>query len=48
VAKEASIVHDFEDSRALHVPWLERTGFHSYLKELLDEEIYSSYKLLSD
>jgi hypothetical protein len=48
VAKEAGIVHDFEDSRASHVPWLERTGFHSHLKELLDEEIYGSYKLPSD
>jgi hypothetical protein len=48
VAREASIVHDFEDSQALHVPWLERTGFLSYLKDLFDEEIYSSYKVPSD
>lgn len=27
VVREAGIVHDFEDSRASCVPWLERTGF---------------------
>jgi hypothetical protein len=48
VAKEAGIVHDFEDSRASRVPWLERTGFPSHLKDLFDEEIYGSYKVPSD
>jgi hypothetical protein len=48
VAREAGIVHDFEDFRASRVLWLERTGFLSHLKGLFDEEIYSSYKVLSD
>jgi hypothetical protein len=48
VAREAGIVHDFEDSRASRVPWLERTGFPSHLKGLFDEEIYGSYKVPSD
>jgi hypothetical protein len=26
IAKEAGIVHDFEDSRSARVPWLEKTG----------------------
>lgn len=45
VVREAGIVHDFEDSRASRVPWLERTGFPSHLKDLLDTEIHSSYKI---
>jgi hypothetical protein len=48
IAKEASIVHDFEDSWSARVPWLERTGFPFHLKDLLDAEIYSSYKPPSD
>jgi hypothetical protein len=48
IAKEAGIVHDFEDSRSARVPWLERTGFPFHLKDLEDAEIYSSYKLPSD
>jgi hypothetical protein len=48
VVKEAGIVHDFEDSRSARVPWLERVGFPFHLKDLLDAEIYSSYKLPSD
>ena len=48
IATEAGIVHDFEDSRSARVPWLERTGFLFHLKDLLDAEIYSSYKLPLD
>jgi hypothetical protein len=48
IAKEASIVHDFEDSRSAWVPWLEKLAFPFHLKDLLDAEIYSSYKLPSD
>jgi hypothetical protein len=48
IVKEAGIIHDFEDSRSIRVPWLERTGFPFHLKDLLDAGIYSSYKLPSD
>ena len=48
LATKAGIVHDFGDSRSARVPWLESTGFPFHLKDLLDAEIYSSYKLPSD
>ena len=48
IVTEARIVYDFEDSRLARVPWLERTGFPFHLKDLLDVEIYSSYKLPLD
>ena len=48
IAKEAGIVHGFEDSRSARVPWLERTGFPFHLNGLLDEEIHDSYKVPSD
>jgi len=44
--EQASVVHDFGDSRAERVPWLERTDFPSHLARLKDEEIWSSYRLL--
>jgi Orsellinic acid/F9775 biosynthesis cluster protein D len=43
--EQASIVHDFGDSRSERVPWLETTGFPYHLAPLRDEEIWSSYKL---
>jgi hypothetical protein len=45
IRQEASVVHDFGDSRSARVPWLERTGFPSHLVGLRDEEIKSSYQL---
>jgi hypothetical protein len=48
IAKKAGIVHDFKDSRSARVPWLEKTGFPFYLKDLLDIEIYAFYKLPLD
>jgi hypothetical protein len=45
IEEQASIVHDFGDSRSARVPWLERTAFPSHLARLKDEEIKSSYKL---
>lgn len=45
VEKQASIVHDFGDSRSARVPWLERTAFPSHLAKLKNEEIKSSYDL---
>jgi hypothetical protein len=45
IAKEAGIVHDFEDSWASRVPWLDRLGFLSHLVGLLDDEIYLSHQL---
>jgi len=45
IEEQASVVHDFGDSRSERVPWLERTGFPSHLAGLKDEEIWSSYKL---
>jgi hypothetical protein len=39
------VVHDFGDSRAERVLWLERTDFPSHLAGLKDEEIKSSYTL---
>ena len=45
IKEQASIVHDFGDSRSARVPWLERTAFPSHLARLKDEEIKSSYKL---
>ena len=44
--EQASVVHDFRDSRAERVLWLEWTDFSSYLARLKDEEIWSSYRLL--
>jgi hypothetical protein len=43
--EQATVVHDFGDSRAERVPWLERTDFPSHLAGLKDEEIKSSYTL---
>ena len=43
--EQASIVHDFGDSRSERVPWLEMTGFPFHTAKLKDEEIWSSYKL---
>jgi hypothetical protein len=48
IVTEAGIVHNFEDSQSVWVSWLERTGFPFHLKDLLDAEIYSYYKLPSD
>jgi hypothetical protein len=48
IAKEAGIVHDFEDSRSAQVLWLEKMGFPFHLKDLLDADIYSSHKLPSN
>ena len=45
IIKQASIVHDFGDSRSARVPWLERTDFPFHLGKLKDEEIKSSYEL---
>jgi hypothetical protein len=45
IDEQASIVHDFGDSRSERVPWLETTGFPHHLATLQDEEIWSSYKL---
>lgn len=47
IEEQASIVHDFGDSRSERVPWLERTDFPSHLARLKDEEIKSSYALPS-
>ena len=46
IEEQASIVHDFGDSRSARVPWLERTAFPSHLARLKDKEIKSLYKLL--
>jgi superfamily II DNA helicase RecQ len=43
--EQASVVHDFGDSRSERVPWLERTNFPSHLAGLKDTEIKSSYAL---
>jgi hypothetical protein len=43
IAEQASVAHDFGDSRSARVPWLERTAFPSHLARLKDEEIKSSY-----
>ena len=45
IEEQASIVHDFGDSRSERVPWLEITGFLYHLSTLQDKEIWSSYKL---
>jgi orsellinic acid/F9775 biosynthesis protein OrsD/helicase-like protein/RAD3-like DEAD/DEAH box helicase len=45
MAEQAGIVHEFEDSRASHIPWLERTGIIFHITGLPDSEIRSSYKL---
>ena len=45
IEEQASIVHDFGDSRSERVPWLEMTGFLYHVTMLKDEEIWSSYKL---
>ena len=41
IEKQASVVHDFGDSKSARVPWLERTAFPSHLVGLQDEEIKS-------
>ncbi|KFZ15841.1 hypothetical protein V501_02521, partial [Pseudogymnoascus sp. VKM F-4519 (FW-2642)] len=46
IEEQASIVHDFADSRSERVPWPERVEFPSHTATLKDEEIWSSYKLL--
>ncbi|KFX97428.1 hypothetical protein O988_04874 [Pseudogymnoascus sp. VKM F-3808] len=46
IEEQASIVHDFADSRSERVPWLERVEFPSHTATLKDEEVWSSYKLL--
>jgi hypothetical protein len=43
--EQASVVHDFGDSRSERVPWLEMTAFPFHITKLKDEEIWSSYKL---
>jgi len=45
VEEQASIVHDFGDSRSERVPWLELTAFPYHMTTLKDEEIWSSHKL---
>ena len=45
IEQQASIVHDFRDSRSERVPWLEMTGFPFHMTTLKDEEIWSSCKL---
>jgi uncharacterized lipoprotein YehR (DUF1307 family) len=39
IEEQASIVHDFADSRSERVPWLERVEFPSHTATLKDEEI---------
>ncbi|KFZ15852.1 hypothetical protein V501_02516 [Pseudogymnoascus sp. VKM F-4519 (FW-2642)] len=46
IEEQASIVHDFADSRSERVPWLKRVEFPLHTAMLKDEEIWSSYKLL--
>jgi hypothetical protein len=46
IKEQASIVHDFGDSRSARVPWLEQTDFPFHLAKLKDKEIKSSYELL--
>ncbi|OBT81161.1 hypothetical protein VE02_10169, partial [Pseudogymnoascus sp. 03VT05] len=46
IEEQASIVHDFADSRSERVPWLERVEFPSHTAKLKEEEIWCSYKLL--
>lgn len=43
--EQASIVHDFGDSRSERIPWLEMTAFPYHMARLKDEEIQGSYKL---
>lgn len=43
--EQASIVHDFGDSKPERVPWLERTGLPYHLSGLKDIEIQASYRL---
>ena len=39
IEEQASVVHDFGDSRSERVLWLERIDFSSHLARLKDEEI---------
>lgn len=45
IEEQASIVHDFGDSKSERMPWLETTRFPSHMARLRDEEIRGSYKL---
>jgi hypothetical protein len=45
IEEQASIVHDFGDSKSERMPWLETTRFPSHMARLRDEEIRSSYRL---
>lgn len=36
IEEQASIVHDFGDSKSDRIPWLERTGFPYHLAGLKD------------
>ena len=42
VEEQASIVHDFGDSKSERMPWLETTRFPSHMAKLRDEEIRDS------
>ena len=48
IATKAGIVHNFKNSQLALIPQLQKLAFLSYLKDLLNTEIYSSYKLPSD
>jgi len=45
ITEQAGIVRDLNASRTERVPWLEKTGFPSYLAGLQDSQIKSAYKL---
>jgi hypothetical protein len=47
IEEQASVVHDFWDSKSESIPWLETTRFPSHMARLRDEEIQGSYKLPS-
>ena len=46
IKEQASIVHDFGDSKSKRMPWLKTTWFPSYMARLCNKEIQGSYKLL--
>jgi hypothetical protein len=45
ITEQTGIVRDLNASRTERVPWLEKTGFPSYLAGLQDSQIKSAYKL---
>jgi hypothetical protein len=46
IKEQASIVHNFRDSRSERVPWLKLTAFLYHITTLKDKEIWGLYKLL--